>query len=162
MGVNMNIKMLTILIILIYGTGSAQTDNETFNLFFSEFISVSKSNNVAQVAPFMNFPFISDWGAGADKISKTDFLFNSKYQSLIPYADILEKCEFNKKKTKTINGSKYVLDFKAVNGDFIISYIDISEEEGDTGEYHFSIFDGEFKYYKLVSSALNGPPYENK
>lgn len=153
---NIMIKYITVLIFVFFCSAHSQTNDEQFNTFINSFKEKIQKNIISETADYLNFPFVSSWGTGEDNITRDSFQENKKYHSVIPGYSILSNAEFDKEKTK--NG--LLIKFYTSGDDYVISYLDISEEEGSDGEFHFKKIDGEYKYYKLVSSALNGPPYD--
>ena len=76
--------------------------------------------------------------------------------------EILSKAEFNKETRVIDQGSTIDFHFRFDNGSYIFSYFDVSEEEGDQAEYYFTLHNGEYRYSKMINSAMYGPPYEHK
>jgi len=138
----------------------SQTSDEQFNTFFQNFKDAVKNEKVTEIAEFINFPFHSFWGNGENWITKESFLANAKYHTVIPKFVILSKAEFNKETRVIDQGSTIDVNFRFDNSSYIISYFDVSEEEGDQAEYCFTLQNGEYRYSKMINSAMYGPPYE--
>ncbi len=153
-------KIILLILIFLVQLSFSQTSDNQFNSFFENFLKAVKNENVTEIAEFINFPFHSYWGNGEFWITKESFLANKKYHTVIPQFNILSKAEFDKQKTITDQGMKIDVKFSLENGLYIISYLVVSEEEGDDGVYCFTIENGEYKYSKMINSPMNGPPYD--
>lgn len=155
------IKYLIILMLFCTSSVFTQTSDEQFNTFFQNFKDAVKNEKVTEIAEFINFPFHSFWGNGENWITKESFLANAKYHTVIPQFNILSKAKFNKQTTITDQGMKFDVNFSLENGTYVISYLVVSEEEGDDAQYCFTIENGDYKYSKMINSPMNGPPYES-
>jgi hypothetical protein len=148
-----NIFIAISFFIILISSVNAQTDDSTFNAFWSKFKSAILSDDAETVADLTNFPYFVYGNIRNDKrtveYDRNSFIANYKPEL---FKDYTEKIKYNQEVTVKEDYMTVVLKlWKDDNKDYILSVTGDFVELGMLySDYTFSKINGEYKLKQLI------------